>query len=41
MSNHDSFKDQSNVWHLLLALAVFVGIALLTPVLRLVTLFLA
>ncbi|EGN74433.1 hypothetical protein A28LD_2231 [Idiomarina sp. A28L] len=41
MSNHDSFKDSSNAWHLVLALVVFVGIALLTPILKLITLFAA
>ncbi|WP_275540786.1 hypothetical protein [Aliidiomarina iranensis] len=39
MSNHDSFKDKSSGWHLVLALVVFLGIALLTPILRLITLF--
>ncbi|MFU8784159.1 hypothetical protein [Aliidiomarina sp.] len=39
MANNESFKDQSSVIHLVLAVLAFVGIALLMPVLQLIKLF--
>lgn len=39
MANSESFKDQSSVIHIVIAVLAFVGIALLVPVLQLVKLF--